>query len=230
MTDIARLALVMAYAYLMGAVPTAYLVARWARGIDIRSYGSGNVGASNLARHTGKRHAVVVATFDVMVKGTGSVALARALELGLEHQAIVGLLAAVGHNWSVYLRFSGGRGLTVAAGGLLVLAWKELLALLGVAFVGWLVFRNTALWFGIALVLLPFWALAFREPSTVVLYCIGVLVLSMLKRLISNPGTAPPSLRWRDMVIPRLLYDRDILKEEDWVSRTPDGDVQREGE
>ena len=224
MTDVARFVLAMAYAYLVGAVPSAYLVARWAKGIDIRSYGSGNIGASNIARHAGKRYFALVAAFDVLVKGAASVALARALGLGLEHQALAGLLAVVGHNWSVYLRFSGGRGLSVAIGGLLVLAWKEMLALLGVALLGWLVFRSSALWFGIALVLLPFWALAFREPSTIVLYCAGVLMLSALKRLVSNPGTAPPGLRWRDLAIPRLLYDRDTPKEEDWVSRKPEGD------
>ena len=229
MNDVLPIVLALAYAYLMGSVPTAYLVSRWVKGIDIRRYGSGNIGASNVTRHVGKGYFAVVASFDVLAKGTASVGLAQVLGLGLEYQAAAVLLAAVGHNWSVYLQFRGGRALSVAMGGLLLLAWKELLALLAVALVGWLLFRSTALWFGIALVLLPLWALAFGEPPTILWFCVALVVITALKRLLSNPGTAPPVLRWRAMAIPRLLYDRDTPKAENWVMRKPE-DSDAEGD
>ena len=222
MTDALLIVAAMAYGYLVGSIPTAYLVARWAKGIDIRRYGSGNVGASNIGRNVGKGYFVLVGAFDILVKGAGSVGLARALGLDLEYQALAALLAVVGHNWSVYLRFSGGRALSVVIGSLLVLAWKEMLALLGVFLLGWLLFRSTALWYGIALVLLPVWALVLREPAPVVLYCAALLAASALKRLTSNPGTAPPGLRWRDVAITRLLYDRDTPSTGDWLWRKPE--------
>ena len=106
-------------------------------------------------------------------------------------------------------------------GGLLVLAWMELVALLGVAVLGWLVFRSAGLWFGIALLLLPIWALFFGEPVEIVVFCVALLLVSALKRMLSNPGTAPKGLRWRDMAIPRLLYDRDTSNGGDWIMRTP---------
>ena len=224
------LAAAMAYSYLVGSIPTAYLVARWSRGIDIRRYGSGNVGASNVGRHIGKFAFAGVAAFDVLVKGAGSVAMTRALGLDVQFQALAAIQAVVGHNWSVYLRFSGGRGLSVLAGSLLLLAWKELVASLAVAFLGWLVFRSIALWFGIALVLLPVWALLLREPAAIVLFCVAALAVSALKRLLSNPGTATPGVRWRDMVIYRLLYDRDTCRSSDWAERKPeDADHRSDG-
>ena len=222
MTDALLVTVALAYGYLVGSIPTAYLVARLKKGIDIRQYGSGNVGASNVARHLGKGYFAPVVAFDVLVKGAASVGLARVLGLALEYQALAALLAVMGHNWSVYLRFSGGRGIAVGVGGLLVLSWKALLALLVIFFLGWIIFRSTALWFGIAFAVLPLGAVVLGEPATVVIFCIALLAVSALKRLLSNPGAAPPGLRWRDMAISRLLYDRDTPGAKDWVWRTPE--------
>lgn len=221
------LAATLAFGYLLGSIPTAYLVARWRRGIDIRRYGSGTVGASNVARHVGRGYFLAVAFFDVLVKGAGAVLVARWLGLGPSYQALAAVAAVAGHNWSAYIKFSGGRALSVVIGSLLLLGWKEMLALLAVAGLGWLIFRSSALWFGISLALLPIWALLLGEPPTIVLFCVGLLGLVALKRLLSNPGTAPAGLRWRDMAIPRLLYDRDTWKAGDWVTRKPD-DSDRE--
>ncbi len=113
----------------------------------------------------------------------------------------------------------------MAIGVLLLLAWKELLAFLGVVAIGWLLFRSVGLWFGISLLLLPIWALIFREPRAILLYCVGLLAASAVKRLLSNPGTAPPGLRWRDMALPRLLYDRDTWQAGNWVKRMPHEDA-----
>lgn len=209
------------YAYLVGSVPTAYIVARLRKGVDIRRYGSGNIGASNAGRHVGKAWFFVVVAFDSLVKGAASVGLARALGLDLDYQVLAALIAITGHNWSAYIGFSGGRGLSVASGVLLVLAWKEFVALLGVAVLGWLVFRSAGLWFGIALLLLPIWAILFAEPVEIVVFCVALLLVSALKRVLSNPGTAPEGLRWREMAIPRLLYDRDTSNAGDWTKRTP---------
>ena len=224
MIDAVLVVVMMAYAYLVGSTPTAYLVARWVKGVDIRRYGSGNIGGSNVTRNVGKGYGVLVGAFDVLVKGTVTVALARALGLDLEYQAVAALVAAAGHNWSLFLWPSGGRALSVIMGSLLLLAWKELLALLVVTAIGFLLFRSLALWFGIALFLLPVWAILFGEPAIIVWFCVGVVVVSALKRLLSNPGTAPPGLRWRDMAIPRLLFDRDTPRSGNWVVRRPGDD------
>lgn len=226
--DISTAVLALAFGYLVGAIPTAYVIARWVKGIDIRTHGSGNVGASNIGRHVGRNYGILVGIFDIFVKGVAPVLVVRALGQDLSYQALAGAGSIVGHNWSIYLKFSGGRGMTVIAGSILVLAWKEFIALAVVTLVGWAIFRSIALWMGIALVLLPLWALLFREPAEFVAYTAVALVLTILKRLLSNPGSELPDLRWRDKVLPRLLYDRDIMKKSDWVKRSPIQEENRE--
>jgi glycerol-3-phosphate acyltransferase PlsY len=213
--------LAMAYGYLVGSIPTAYLAGRLKRGIDIRQYGSGNIGASNVTRHLGKPYFFLVFTADIVIKGVFSARLPEVLGLSLEHQVLAALLAVIGHNWSVYLGFSGGRGVAVGIGGLVVLSWQLLLSCSGIFFLGWIICRSAPLRVAIGLVLLPLWALLLGESVQVVTFCMALLLLIMLKRILSNPGTAPAGLRWRDMVITRLLYDRDIPHGEEWVSRTP---------
>ena len=226
--DISTAVIALAFGYLVGAIPTAYVIARWVRGIDIRTHGSGNVGASNTGRHVGRRYGILVGIFDALVKGVAPVLVVSALGQDLTYQALAGAGSIVGHNWSIYLKFSGGRGMTVIAGSILVLAWKEFIALVIVTLVGWAIFRSIALWMGIGLVLLPLWALLFREPAEVAAYTVVALVLAILKRLLSNPGSELPELRWRDKVLPRLLYDRDIMNKSDWVKRSPIQEENRE--
>ena len=213
--------LVLAYSYLVGSIPSAYLVARWAKGIDIRRFGSGNVGSSNVAAHVGRRYQIPVGIFDILVKGSTPVLLARALEIGLGYQALGGLLAVAGHNWPVYLRFVGGRGIGTVGGVLLALAPKELLALVGVVGIGWLLFRSTALWVGIAVALLPLWAVLLREPVEVVLFSLALVVLLAVKRLEANRLKAPEGVPGREVALRRLLHDRDVSTQEEWISRRP---------
>src|SRR5689334_15894316 len=108
-------------AYLLGAIPNGWVVARLWKHIDIRDYGSGNVGASNVLRHVGKRAAVMVALGDIL-KGFIPPMVAVGLGRPLEVVVLAGLIAIIGHNWSVLLRFSGGRGVATTGGAMLALA------------------------------------------------------------------------------------------------------------
>ncbi len=219
--DISTAVFALSFGYLVGAVPTAYIIARCVRGIDIRTYGSGNVGASNIGHHLGKSYGILVGILDVLVKGVAPVLVVRALGQDLTYQALAGTGSIVGHNWSIFLKFSGGRGLAIIMGFLLVLAWKEFIALIVVGLLGWAIFRSIALWMGIGLVLLPLWALLFREPAEIAVYTVIALFLAILKRILSNPGSELSGQRWRDKVLPRLLYDRDTMKAGGWVKRSP---------
>ena len=107
-------------AYLMGSIPTAYLAAKLSRGIDIRQYGDANVGATNLLRLSSIGVTLPVIFFDIG-KGLIIVLAAQLVGLGIAHQVTVGLAAIVGHNWSVFLRFKGGRGALTTLGIALIL-------------------------------------------------------------------------------------------------------------
>jgi len=107
--------------YLLGAIPFGLIIGRVARGIDIREYGSHRTGATNALRTLGARAAALVFVLDV-AKGVAAVLLARALFDGdplVEWAAAVaGFAAIIGHNWSAFIGFTGGRGVATSGGAL----------------------------------------------------------------------------------------------------------------
>ena len=125
-------------AYLVGSTPTAYLIGKWVKKIDIRQHGSGNVGASNVFRVVGKKWGFLVLGIDV-IKGFLSSALIA--KWGYSQSPIfsipvycllVGLSAVAGHNWTFFLNFRGGKGVATSLGVVLVLLPKAALLALGV--------------------------------------------------------------------------------------------------
>ena len=221
MSEGLAVALALAYGYLVGSIPTAYLAGRWVKGIDLRQYGSGSIGGSNVAAHVGKAYFVPVVAFDLLVKGTTTVLLARAMGLGEGLQAMAGLAAVSGHNWSLYMRLAGGRALSTAAGVLLILAPVELSFCAVIAGIGWLLSRSTALWVGIAMALLPLWAWLLDESTEVVLFSLGLVGLMALKRLEANRMKRPQGVPWHLLLARRLVHDRDVGTREEWTEQSP---------
>ena len=116
--------------YLLGAVPTSYLAGRLFRGIDLRQHGSGNLGATNLYRVLGWRFAVPVGLFDVAKGAIPVVLFAPQVSASQRVALACGIAAVVGHVYSVFVRFRGGKGVATAAGVMLGLAPLAILALL----------------------------------------------------------------------------------------------------
>jgi len=107
--------------YLLGSIPSAYIAARLATGKDIRRMGGGNVGGLNVRREVGAWPAFAVGIVDLS-KGAAAVAIAYwLLDLSLVFVLAAGLAAVIGHNWMVWLKFSGGKGMGVTIGALAVL-------------------------------------------------------------------------------------------------------------
>jgi glycerol-3-phosphate acyltransferase PlsY len=109
--------------YLLGSIPSSYLAGRWTRGIDLREHGSGNLGATNTFRVLGARAAVPVMLFDVF-KGFAPVWFFSLWDGSTEWTWALayGAAAIVGHIFSIYMRFRGGKGVATAAGVFLALA------------------------------------------------------------------------------------------------------------
>jgi glycerol-3-phosphate acyltransferase PlsY len=116
--------------YLLGAIPTSYLTVRLLTGKDLRTLGSGNLGATNLFRVLGWRYALPVAVFDLL-KGAAPVLLFAPRAGGGDLTALLlGLAAVLGHVFSVFVGFRGGKGVATGAGVVLGLApWAFLTAL-----------------------------------------------------------------------------------------------------
>lgn len=113
--------IVVLVSYLVGSFPTAYLVVRKWAGIDVTSLGSGNIGTMNTHRATENKRLTILVLLGDMAKGAIAVFLARFLLSSSPEAAVLTSAAVVlGHNYSVYMKFRGGRGLATAAGAMLI--------------------------------------------------------------------------------------------------------------
>ncbi len=117
-----RILLVAAASYCIGSIPSSYCMGKLLKGIDLREHGSGNLGAANTFRVLGLKAAIPVLLFDI---GKGFVAvhyLSRLGGTGTGFALLAALAVVVGHNYSLFVRFSGGKGVGATAGAFLALA------------------------------------------------------------------------------------------------------------
>ena len=213
-------ALLIAAAYLLGSIPTAYLAGRWLKGIDIRRYGSGTVSGSTVYEQVARWAVIPVGLFDV-AKAALPAWLGLRLGLGQPVAAAAGLAAAVGHNWSIFLRFVGGRGLGCFLGVLLVIFPWGIPWLLGFMAVGRLL-GSTAEWALASVALLPLFTYVVGGSSVAVCTGAAMLLLTVAKRLEANRRPLPPpGPERRRALLRRLIFDRDIASHQDWLARKP---------
>lgn len=114
------LALVLIVAYLLGSIPTSYIVVYRLTGRDIRTMGTGNPGTMNVIDSVGARAGVIVGVGDVC-KGMGAVGVAYLAGLGDYAAVLAALVAVAGHDWSIFLRLDGGNGMAAAVGAMMAL-------------------------------------------------------------------------------------------------------------
>ena len=174
-------AVVLGLSYLIGAVPTSYLAGKWFRGIDLREHGSKNLGATNVFRIMGWKFAVPVALIDIAKGAVPVLVLAPAVSTSAFFPLVCGVLAVVGHVFSVFVGFKGGKGVATSAGvvlgmaplavGLCLLAWVLLVWLSGYVSLGsivaaglfpgvvWFLYpeRRPTIWIYVALAAVIIW-------------------------------------------------------------------------
>ncbi len=207
--------------YLLGSIPTAYLAGRWLKKLDLRRYGSGTVSGSMVWEHVARWAVIPVGLFD-MAKAALPAWLGLYLGLGLPVATAAGLAAVAGHNWPVFLHFTGGRGLGTFMGLLLVIFPLGFPWMLAFLVVGWLL-GDSAPWALAALITLPVFAYLVGGPG-IVLPASGVMLLLTLgKRLEANRRPLPSGghEQWQ-VILRRLLFDRDIASHSAWIRRQPD--------
>lgn len=131
----------LALAYFLGSVPTGFLTAKWIKKIDIRKHGSGNMGATNVFRVVGAKWGVFVMAADIF-KGYLAVTALYPLFFGdlygtsaLVAKMALGFAAVAGHNWTVFLKFKGGKGVATTCGVFMAIAPLSTLCALAVWFV-----------------------------------------------------------------------------------------------
>jgi len=133
------LALALVAAYLVGAIPMTWIVARVGAGVDLRTVGSGNLGATNLYRTLGWKYAIPAGVFDIAKGAAPTLLLPGRVGTADWLPLAIGAAAVMGHVFSVFVRFRGGKGVATAAGVVLALAPIPVL----ISFIVWAVLVKT---------------------------------------------------------------------------------------
>jgi glycerol-3-phosphate acyltransferase PlsY len=181
--------------YLAGAIPFGLIFGKTMGGVDVRTVGSGNIGATNVLRGAGKTAALVTLFADAL-KGFIPALLAARIFSDDTVTALCGIAAVVGHNFPVYLRFKGGKGVATSFGVVLAVApWTGLACLLAWAAAA-AVWRYSSLAALIAFALYPLLTFAFhgdsRPLSLLSLFIFGLMYFrhrGNIQRLVA--GTEP---------------------------------------
>jgi glycerol-3-phosphate acyltransferase PlsY len=210
-------------AYLIGSIPTAYLVGKYFGDADLTEVGSKNVGASNAYSQLGSRWAGFVIIVDVFIKGSLPVIIVSdaVLGLGLDTQVTVGIATVIGHDWSIFLRFRGGRGIATTEGAIFALSFPLAFVYPAIPALAVLVspWKDSAVWWLIATLLIPIWVLLLDLPNEILWFSIALIIVTFLKRMASNSlhgvdGSISAKLLWN-----RLVFDRDIKSRSEWVGQ-----------
>ena len=199
--------------YLTGSIPTAYIFCRLLKGIDIRTVGSGNVGATNALRVLGKGWGVTTLILDIL-KGAipviflGNIVTGKiAFLTGEQIRLLIGFCCIAGHNWTIFLNFKGGKGVATTLGVLVGLAFTipGLNLILGLVLLTWflvfLVFRIVSLASIIAFINLPIYAAFFKQSNFLIASC-AILALFAIIRHKAN------ILRLLQGKEPRLVFKK----------------------
>ncbi|MBT9140471.1 MAG: Glycerol-3-phosphate acyltransferase [Dehalococcoidia bacterium] len=155
--------------YLIGSLSFGYMAGKLLRGIDIRQHGSGNTGTTNIQRTLGTAPAIIVLLLDIG-KGLAAVLLARALTGAPGVEMLAGVLSVLGHNWPLFHRFKGGRGIATSIGVLIGLAWQVLLIAVAVGIIIIAVTRYVSLGSIIGVLLVPILMVTFDLPTLHILF------------------------------------------------------------
>lgn len=179
--------------YLLGSIPMAYIFGRILKGIDIRNFGSGNVGATNALRVLGKGPGIAVLVLDILKGFVAVVFLADVLTLKTQliseetFRIILGLSCILGHNWTIFLKFKGGKGVATTFGVLLGLATKigALRVTFSFAVLTWLaiffIFRIVSLASVLTGIALPIYTIIFKQSNILIFTSILISIFIVLR-------------------------------------------------
>lgn len=183
-----KIAIAAVVAYLIGSIPTGYIIVKAFTGQDIRTIGSGSTGATNVKRVMGKKWFFIVMILDAL-KGAIPVLFASLLPFLHSNSGVTAVIAAafvlIGHSKSVFLGFTGGKSVASGVGTILALCWQVGLCIAVIWGIITYVSRYVSLGSIIALALSPLLMFFFKQPIAYVVYCvIGAIYVIYLHREI----------------------------------------------
>lgn len=166
-------------AFLLGSIPFGLIIAK-TKGIDLKKTGSGNIGATNVLRSVGKWAAVFTLAGD-MLKGVLAVVIARKLSMGESAVGLIGIFAILGHDFSVFSRFKGGKGVATSLGVLLVYSPVVGAATAAIWLIALAIWRYSSLSALIAFFFVPLNIYLFDYSERKLIYGILIMLLIVIK-------------------------------------------------
>ena len=211
--------------YLLGSIPFSYLAGKYFEGKDIRQYGSGTVGGSMVYEHVARWLVIPVGLLDIL-KAAFPVWLGLQLGMDTAVSIAAGLAASIGHNWPLFLGFTGGRGLGTFLGMWLVIFPWGFAWMLGFLAVGFFL-GDSAPFLLLSLITMPLFAVWIGGPDYVLPVSVAMILITVVKRLEANRRPLPDKddPQRRQVLLRRLVFDRDIASHEEWLRKEPDDRV-----
>jgi len=206
-SEIISSVLALSIAYLIGSIPTAYITGRLIKGFDIRQVGTRNMGAMNVFYQVGFLAGLMVLAVDIG-NGAAVVALARLMGTPEIVQLLAGAVAVIGHGFTIFLNFRGGRGGATCIGVLAYLMPWGIPIYLAVFGAGLLLTRFPTFSYSLALVSFPFIAWLIYHDGTLVVYTILLLLLPAIKYIPRVKEMRDRAGSWRHVLLRRGLKDR----------------------
>jgi len=205
--DVLFIAIALICAYLIGSFPSAYLITRFRKGIDIRGVGSQNVGAMNVFYKVGFAEGILVLAIDIG-KGAAAIALARWLGVPMIAELFAGVAAVIGHSFPVWLKFCGGRGGATIIGILIFLMPWGIPFYAGIFGLALLITRFPTLSYSVAFLCFPFIAWLIYHSGALVAFSVGILLLPVIKYIPRIKEMRSTGGSWRYVLLRRNLKDR----------------------
>jgi len=201
------IAIALVASYLLGSIPSAYIVGRLRKDIDIRQVGSRNMGAMNVFYNVGFIYGVLVLLMDIG-KGAAVIALSRWLEVPLTVELITGAIAVLGHSFPIWLNFRGGKGGAPLIGVLIFLMPWGLAIAFPLFVLLTLLTRFPTLSYSIALITFPLIAWLIYHNGTYVTYSILMLLIPFIRYLPRIREMRAKGGSWKHVILRRNIKDR----------------------
>ena len=201
------IALILVAAYLLGAAPSAYIVGRLRKGIDIRQVGSRNMGAMNVFYNVGFGWGALVLAMDIG-KGAAAMALASAVDIPEVARFAAGMVAVLGHGFPVFLRFRGGKGGATAIGVLFVaMPWGIPMGV-GIFGLALLITRFPTFSYSLGLLSFPFIGWLAYDRWQLVVFSVVLMLVPLIRYLPRIREMRATAGNWRHVLHRRSLRDR----------------------
>lgn len=194
-------------AYLIGSIPSAYIAGRLRKGVDIREVGSRSMGAMNVFYSVGFVAGLLVLAVDIG-KGVAAVALTRWLGVPLVAQLFAGAAAVLGHSFTVFLKFRGGRGGATCIGILIYLMPWGIPVYAALFGLGLLITHYPTMSYSLAFLCFPFIAWLIYHSPELIVFSIGILLLPLIKYIPRLRDMRTKGGSWRHVFLRKNFKDR----------------------